>query len=85
MHIVRNSVTVECLYTLLGTSSMEMSMTLNTSPVNILNVEIKIRNVPFVLSHFHSPEDGGVVCFFPVEWVYLHTEYPFLCNALESL
>lgn len=26
--------------------------------VNILNVEIKTRNRPFVLSHFHTPKDG---------------------------
>jgi hypothetical protein len=33
----------------------------NTPPVNTLNVEIKIRNVPFVLSHFHKPEYEWVI------------------------
>lgn len=29
----------------------------NAPSVNILNVEIKIRNVPYVSSQFHRPED----------------------------
>lgn len=29
----------------------------NTPSVNILNVEIKIRNVPYVSSQFHRPKD----------------------------
>lgn len=33
----------------------------NTPPVNILNVEIKIRNVPFVLSQFHISEHEWII------------------------
>lgn len=43
------------------TSSMEMSE-YNTPSVNILNVEIKVRNLPFVLSQFHKPEGKWVIC-----------------------
>lgn len=39
----------------------------NTLPVNILNVEIKTRNIPLVLSHFHIPEDEWAIL--SVEWV----------------
>lgn len=70
-----NSITVECLYSLFGTSSLEVSINEpSTSPVNILNVEIKTRNIPFVLSHFHTPEDEWAIL--SVEWVLVADNLP---------
>lgn len=46
----------------------------NTSPVNILNVEIKTRNIPFVLSHFHTPEDEWVIL--SLKWVLVADNLP---------
>lgn len=50
-------------------------------PVNILNVEIKTRNIPFVLSRFHTPEDRWVIL--SGEWVLVANNLSL--NGLESV